>query len=72
MKESGKAKRFKERNLVIKREREIREENERENKHLIYFFDLNLITKIASQFPKKFASWRKYQSNMMNDKTPSK
>ena len=27
MKESGKAKRFKERNLVIKREREIREEN---------------------------------------------
>lgn len=45
MKESGKAKRFKERNLVIKREREIREENDRENKHLIYLFDLKLITK---------------------------
>lgn len=42
---AGKAKSFKERNLVIKREIEIKKENERENKHLIYFFDLELITK---------------------------
>ena len=35
---AGKAKSFKERNLVIKREREIKEENERENKHLCTIF----------------------------------
>ena len=42
MKESGKAKRFKERNLVIKREREIREENETMYNSKIMFIPLSV------------------------------